>query len=90
MTKQGTCIQIKVKPEDYDQLQNIAEVHDVTIVRLVRLSIRNFLKLYKEEGFRDSLIAGTLNLKPSNHSSLGSSEQDFLKSILGIVESPEV
>ena len=84
MTRQGNCIQIKVKPEDYEQLSNIAEIHDMTLVRLVRLSIRTFLKLYQEEGFKDSLIAGTLKLKPSTDSSFGTNEQDFIKSILGL------
>lgn len=84
MTHQGTCIQIKVKPEDYQQLRNIAEIHDMTLVRLVRLSIRTFLKLYKEDGFRDSLIAGTLKLKPSSDTSFGTNEQDFIKSLLGL------
>ena len=84
MTRQGSCIQIKIKPEDYEQLRNIADIHDMTLVRLVRLSIRTFLKLYKEDGFKDSLIAGTLRLKPSTDNSFGTNEQEFIKSILGL------
>jgi len=86
---QGTCVQIKFTPHDYDQMKAIANTHDIAITRLIRMAIGTFLKLYEEEAYKDSLIAGTFRISkadgcPSNV------EIDFLKSILGVVESSEL
>lgn len=86
---QGTCVQIKFTPHDYDQMKAIANTHDIAITRLIRIAISTFLKLYEEEAYRDSLIAGTFRIsKPEGYSS--NVEIDFLKAILGMVESPEL
>lgn len=59
---QGTCVQIKFRPQDYEILQAVSKSTDQTIVQLIRKATCIYLRLLKHEVIKDSLIAGTFTL----------------------------